>query len=497
MKKMWGILLIACCALFLAGCHQQKDKDHVTIGVTSLINKIDPTNSGDPWSLTSDGISETLYTQDKDGKLVSHLVKSLSQTGPLTWQMTLKSGVKFSNGSPVTAQVVADCMNQIMEKNKNARDSAGKLTFKAEGKDVVNITTERETKVMKSILAEWTNIIYKKDGKSYVFTGPYYVKRFDPGKSLVLAPNQYYDDNANKRPDVTLKVFKDTSAMKQAFEAHEIDMAFTVTPAIAKQLTKQGEVVKQIDAGYQYFALVNTNKEPLNDQNVRQAVSLAMDRQAMVKQLGGGRVATGFFAHYYGFDSNLKLHQDLKAARQALAKAGYTTKNKDGYVTKDGHPLELTITTYNARPDLPTIAQEAVSDLKKVGIKAHVKLVDNIDTTAEKRNYDLIFYAQHTAPTGEPSHALSMFLRSDSSKNVMGYSNPDVDAMIDELMKTDQDDPKRNQLAKKIQNQAAKDLPVIYLVDPQWHVAVSQSLKDYQPFCGDYYIVNPSLRKPN
>ena len=55
----------------------------------------------------------------------------------------------------------------------------------------------------------------------------------------------------------------------------------------------------------------------------------------------------------------------------------------------------------------------------------------------------------------------------------------------------------RNELAKEIQEQVYKDLPVIYLVDPQWHIAVSDKLKDYEPYCGDYYVVNDQLGLTN
>ena len=51
----------------------------------------------------------------------------------------------------------------------------------------------------------------------------------------------------------------------------------------------------------------------------------------------------------------------------------------------------------------------------------------------------------------------------------------------------------RDELAKTIQSDVQKGMPVMYLVDPEWHIAVSDKLKDYKPYCGDYYIVNPEL----
>ena len=69
-----------------------------------------------------------------------------------------------------------------------------------------------------------------------------------------------------------------------------------------------------------------------------------------------------------------------------------------------------------------------------------------------------------------------------------------MDKLLDELG-SESDYAKRVELAKKAQELVAKDLPVLYLVDPQWHIAVSEKLTNYQPYNGDYYIVNDQLMK--
>lgn len=51
----------------------------------------------------------------------------------------------------------------------------------------------------------------------------------------------------------------------------------------------------------------------------------------------------------------------------------------------------------------------------------------------------------------------------------------------------------KDQLAKQVQQIVSEDLPVIYLVDPQWHIAVSDKVADYEPYNGDYYVVNAEL----
>jgi peptide/nickel transport system substrate-binding protein len=67
-----------------------------------------------------------------------------------------------------------------------------------------------------------------------------------------------------------------------------------------------------------------------------------------------------------------------------------------------------------------------------------------------------------------------------------------VDALLDE-MGTLPAGSDKDELAKQVQRIVSEDLPVIYLIDPQWHIAVSDKLADYTPYNGDYYVVNAEL----
>ncbi len=495
-KLVFSLALLLICSVFLTACGNgggdKKESKNMLVGITNMIDKVDPTDGGTPWSLTSYGISETIYKQNEKGELVSRIADEIKQDDDLTWTLTLKKGIKFSNGDAVDAKAIADSLNDVMNGNELATASAGKINFEPVSDLVVKITTERKTTTMKAVLCEWTNIIYKKVGDEYIFTGPYVPQKLDPGSQIELVPNKNYDDKAEKRPNITLKAFKDSNAMKQAFESGELDMAFTVTAEAAKELKDADKKVKDIDAGYQYFAINNTEEGPLSDLKVREAINLTLDREAMTKALEGGKVATGFFAHYYDFAGDVKVKTDVKKAKKILEEAGYTYNDKKQLIGKDGNQMTLTLVTYPSRPDLQIIMQQVAGQLDKIGIKAETKIVDNIDSFLATRAFDIAFYAQHTAPSGDPLTSLNMFFRSDQTgKNVL-YKNPDVDKLMDEMGNMEPG-KERNKLAKDIQDQVGKDLPIFYLVDPQWHIAVSDALEDYEPYCGDYYVINDKL----
>lgn len=494
---IYGLAVTGCTmALTIsAGIGAVAAEDTIVIGNTSVINTVDPVHNGsNAWSLTADGVSETVFMQDKDGNLVSHFVDSIEQKDDLTWEIKLKSGVKFSDGTDVDAQAFCDSMNSIMQNNEMASSSAGMITFTATDDATVTLKTERETTVMPSVLCEYNMVVCKDNGDSnYVFTGPYVIDSMDPGVELDLVPNEYYDDRAADRSNVVIKGFSDAAAMQQAFESGEIDMAFTVTPETAGILQGEGYTTKDFDAGYQYFMVVNSKEnETLSDLKLRQAINVGINREDMVTALKGGRVANGFFAQYYSFAGDVQETYDPEQAKSLLEEAGYTDTDGDGFVDKDGEKLTLKLVTYPSRPDLSVLMQLVVSELNDIGIDATTEMTDSIGNYVKTEAFDIAFWAQHTAPTGEPTYSLSQFFRTGAAYNNNEYSNEKVDALLDQMGELPAGEEKDN-LAKQVQQIISEDLPVIYLVDPQWHIAVSDKLANYEPYNGDYYVVNAEL----
>ena len=471
---------------------QTGNSDEIIIGQTWVISNTDPTDSSVPWSLTSDGVSETVFMVDKDGKLYSRFIDSFEKVDDLTWKAVTKNEAKFSNGDLADAKAIADCMNLIQTKNQLSNATAGVVSFTATDDKTLEIKTERPLQRLDSLLTEWSNIVFKKlDDGSFVYTGPYVIKELKENIETSLIPNPEYPD-ADKRPNIKIMKFNDASALKLAFESGEIDMAFTITPEVAKMFESSGKIVKTIEAGYQYFGMFNLNSEIYKDHAVREAVNLGINREDYLKALSGGKIANGFFAHYYDFAGDVVLKTDVEKAKSLLDEAGWVLK--DGVREKDGKKLTIKIVTYPSRPDLSVIMQVMTSQLKALGFEVSTEVVDGIDKAAKAGEFDLILYAQHTAPTADPSFALNQFFRTEGAKNFTGYSSEEMDKLLDELG-SESDYAKRVELSKKAQELVAKDLPVLYLVDPQWHIAVSEKLANYQPYNGDYYIVNDQLMK--
>lgn len=466
---------------------QIQKKDMLYVGQGRVVSDVDPINSS--WQLTTHGVSEYVYKVDKDGKLQSRFLDELKKESELRWSATVKKDVKFSDGSVVDAKALADAMNYIQEKNELSNATAGKIKFIADEGRLI-IETKRPTNVMSSILAEWTNVVFKKAGDDFIYTGPFKVDKLIPNEEIDMSPNQYYKD-ADKRTKVTVKAFKDEASMKSAFLSGEIDMIFPITPDLKNQLEKENKITKTIDAGYQYFMLANIQKDLMKDINFRRALDLSFNREDYTKALSGGNIPTGLFAHYYSFAGNIKPQFDCEKANAMLDELGWK-KNSDGIREKDGKKLTLNIATLSFRKDLVILGQIVTSQLKNVGIDAVVEALDSAENLDGKSKYDILLYSQHTAPTGEPSYFLNQFFRTGEAKNRFGYSNKEVDKMLDNLGKQT-DIAKRDEIAKNIQAKIQEDLPVFLVIDPMWHGAVSDYLKNYEFYCGDYFVVNENF----
>lgn len=498
MKKILKLLVVIALSLIVfVSCKDDKKESAnqndtaYVIGQTFLVGAIEPTVGGTPWSLTTHGLSETVFAQDRDGKLFSRYVKEVKRLDAKNWELVLNEGIKFSDGTEVDAEALSWAMNTVMEENPLSNASAGKVNFTAKEKYVVDVTVERETQNIKALLTEWTNIIFKKTDNGYVFSGPYMIKEFDPGVQMTITPNPYYE-NADKRGEVIIKAFKDVASLKLAFESGELDMAFGITPEIAQELKDEGKNVESIDAGYQYFGINNLKSEFMSDKNIREAINLYLDREDYIKGLKGGKVANGLFAHYYEFAGDVKVENNKEKAMKILDDAGWILK--DGVRQKDGKKLSIRILTYNSRPDLGIIMQIMTSQLKELGIETTTNIVDNIDVEMKNGKFDIVLYAQHSAPTGDPAYFLNQFLRTNEAKNTMGYSSKEVDELLNKMGVLEYG-KESIAIAKKIQEIVYDDLPIFYLVDPEWNVALSDRLKNYRPYCGDYYIINSELKK--
>lgn len=239
------------------------------------------------------------------------------------------------------------------------------------------------------------------------------------------------------------------------------------------------------------------NIDNVPDVRVRRAIDLAIDRNALSQALAGGNPTRSLFPDYSPyFSDDSDMHGDPDKAAALLDEAGWTLDADTGMRTKDGEVLTVRAVTYPHRPGLGIMLPVVAEALEAVGIDASTKVTGDAweETTdiIEGRDFELLLWAQHTLPAGDPLYFLSSFFRSDGGSNHAGLKSDAVDGKLDALSGIE-DHATRVEATGAAHAAILEEVAVSNLVTPFWHVGLSDRMKDYEPWGSDYYVIRPDL----
>jgi peptide/nickel transport system substrate-binding protein len=311
-------------------------------------------------------------------------------------------------------------------------------------------------------------------------SGRFRLAKWDPGKSIELVADTA---NYRGRPKLDRIVYVPTPDFNTAvtrFFAGDADFFEQLRPEHLAKIANDTarRAITYPNLGYAYLALNNRDpKQPdqphpiFGDRAVRRALTMAIDRRAMLKNVFGayGMPSYGPFPHALPVaDTTLpQLPYDTARARALLDSAGWLP-GPDGVRVKDGRRLEFGITTpvsSAARKQYAVLLQEA---FKRVGAAARIDEVDNAGAAAKNadRSFDAIIelYQTDPSPSGFKQSWSTAALGKDGT-NFASYSNPVVDALLDSAGLTF--DPSRTRAyARRAFETIIEDAPGIWLYEP-------------------------------
>lgn len=464
----------------------------VTVGQSFLTGSLDASEGPAGWALASHGVAEKLFTVDRTGKVMGALALSAERQGPTAWRVRLRTDRIFSDGTPLSAADVAAALTRTGERNAAARASAGRIKVEAIDPSTLLFTSERATPIVASVLAEWPFAVYRQPAGGFVYSGPYAVESYKAGDQLLLKANPHYAGMAGREP-LRIRRFADTQAMALAFENGEVDLAFSVPIETLPRLrARRDTTVKSFPVGYQYMMWMNTSRPGLDDPLVRRAIDLAIDRRELVAAVRGGEPATGAFATTYAFAEREVRPFDPAMAGRLLDQAGWRLE-ADGKRRKGGRTLDVTLVAYPQRPELPVLQPAIRARLAALGLNPQTRIVEQAGAVATARDFDLLLWAQHTAPAGDPGFFLNAFFRTGAGNNYAGYSSARVDALLDKLATAEAMET-RAAISADVHRLLFEDAPVSFLMTPAWHLAYGPRIVGYEPWGSDYDIVRADLR---
>jgi peptide/nickel transport system substrate-binding protein len=470
----------------------------LTVGLKAEPSSIDPHyHNLTPNNAFARDIFDRLILPDEKQHLQPGLAVSWKALDDLTWEIKLRKGVKFHDGSPFTADDVVF----TFERAGNVPNSPSSFALYTKGKKVekiddytIHISTEKPYPLMPNDLSTFS-IISKKygegattedynSGKAAIGTGPFKFVEWVPGDRIVVERNDDYWGAKPKFEKVLIKPIKSGPSRVAALLAGDVDFIDNVPTTDIARLRKNSDlnVMDSIsnrviylhmdqfrdDSPYVHADGGGSIKNPLKDVRVRRAISKAINRDAIVDRVmegvaikAGQLLPKGFF----GVSPNLKpVEYDPEGAKKLLAEAGYP----DGF--------ELTIHGPNDRYINDAKICEAIAQmLTRVGIKTQVETMPKSvyfkrasrggPNHTPEFSFILVGWG---AGTGEASSPLKSLIhtydrdRGFGASNRGRYSNPEVDKLIEQALAT-VDDAKRQDLLAKATELAINDVAIIPL----------------------------------
>jgi peptide/nickel transport system substrate-binding protein len=455
---------------------QTTQKKELVTAQSGDVSKFDPhfsTSSND--IRVSFNVFDNLTSRHPDGKLYPGLATEWKLEGQTTWRFKLRQGVKFHNGDPLTSADVKFSIERTYDPAAKTMVATALATIeKIETPDpsTVVITTKKPDPLLPARLAFYGGqIVPKKYLESVgndtfnakpVGSGPVKFGSWVKDDRAVLEANPDYWGGKIDVDRWIMRPIPETAPRIAALLKGEVDVITQLPPDQGERVAGNAStrVAGSLYAGL-YVLAVNSKRPPLDNPLVKQALSLAIDRQAIVKELWRGRgiVPSGPVAKGDNhFDASLPaLAYNPAEAKERLKKAGY--KNEEVYI-------ETTV-AYVAQDKAMS---EAIAAMwKDVGVNVKVEVIE-YSVRAQKnreKSFKGVFWSDPTSTLGDPDGMMWRLLGPGGPQDYWR------EAKFDEL-----GNAARFSVDEKFRAQAYKEMTKIFLENFPW-LPVIQPYEDY------------------
>ncbi|NDJ75040.1 MAG: hypothetical protein GYB65_02170 [Chloroflexi bacterium] len=425
----------------------------------------------------------------------------------LVYTFYLRQDVTFHDGEPFNAQAVAANLDRITDNDLDS-GKARRLLGPYTDNEVVDEYTirlrlsEPYAPLLDGLsqvylgmaspraLAEYTKNSYQ---WHQVGTGPYMLDEVVPGERIILRRNPDYAWGplyyAGRLPDGTVdpvweanavdtiefRFYTDPPTRRDALESGEIQIVGELLPLDAEALAGSASIqtLNTRVPGMSQLFFFNTQREPTNDERVRQALVYATNRTAIVDAVfqGQSRVAYGPLAsNTPSYDAALENPDSPELsypfnpdyARQLLESVGYTDSDGDGWLDQNGERLQLTM-VFAGWNQLPDVAQLIQSQWREIGIDLQLIQAPDfpaLSEYADEGNFDLIALYDF----GVDPSILNGFFLTDGARNWSGFSDAEVDGWLTAAVR-ESDSAERDRLYASVQRRIMERAVILPIRD--------------------------------
>ena len=449
----------------------------VVYGMTQDLASLDPhvdTDAG-----TRDvvfNLYEGLVKPASDGSLVPAVASDYTISDDAkTYTFTLRDGITFHDGTPVTIEDVKYSIDRYAE-IQGESSAFSSLVDSVEVQDDKTLVVNLKESYSEFLPMMTIAIIPQSNedpAGNPIGTGPFKYVSYTPGQNLELEKyDGYWQEGVPSLDSVEFKFIADVDTAFVELQAGTIDILKYLTAAQAETLGDEDYNIVQGSMNLVHAMYLNSAYEPLSKTEVRQALCYAVDRDAINNFIFGGKShiigshMIPAMSKYYEPEAETVYSYDPEKAKELLADAGYA----------DGFDLEITVpSSYSQHVDS---AQIIADELSQVGINVTLNQVE-WSTWLQDVYKGGNFQATVIGFDGTlaPSDWLKKYV-TDDAKNFMHYSNTEYDDVFNTAYTTVDDDVKVENY-KKAQMILAEDAAAVYIEDPANLVAVSKKFGGY------------------
>lgn len=467
----------------------------LVIATLSEAVALDPHGSNDtPSSNVAYNIYEQLVVQDENMDLQPGLATSWEMIEDTVWEFYLEEGVTFHDGTPFNAEVVKANIDRILDE---AVASPRSFLFNMINDVVVvdeytvQFVTDYSFAPLPAHLAHngggmISQAVIEADyeamagggdpgatiNENPIGTGPFKLDYWNSGDEMRLVKNEEYWGEPAHLDSIVFRVVPEDGTRIADIETNVVHISDPLSPSDVSRIENtEGIFVNRTPSVSLSYIGFNVQKEPFTDVRVRQAISMAINKDAIINDLygGAGIPAIGPIApNVFGFDDSIEgLEYDVEAARELLAEAGYA----DGFDT--------TIWTNDSREriDAATVVQDNLSEL---GINVDVQIVEwgaYLDDTAAGE-HDMFILGWSTV-TGDADYGMYPMFHSENHGtpgNRTFIANDELDRLLLEA-RQNPDPDERQALYSEAQQILVEEAPMLYIHHQEFLIAVSDDVQ--------------------
>ena len=496
----------------------------LVISEMSDIVSMDPHGNNDvPSSNVRYNLYDGLTVLNEDMEVEPGLATEWEQVDDTTWSFTLRDDVTFHDGTQFNAEAVVANLDRVLDPamasprmflyemiteveavdeftveitteypfapllahlahdgggmiSKDVIDADYQQALDAAGEDM---TAEEYYELRDSGEAEEVQDAISSELGTYVTenpvgTGTFKLQERTPGEQVVLERNDDYYGEAATLDTVTFKVVPETASRIAEIESGTSHIAGTVESSNADRIANGAETaLDETESMSLSYIGFNTEKEPLNDPKVRQAISYAIDREEIINGVyaGVGIPAQGPLAPgVFGYDENVEgISYDIEKAKELLAEAGY----------EDG--LDLSIWT-NDSPERVNTAVYLQESLQEIGINLTVEQLEwgaYLEETAAG-NHDMFILGWSTV-TGDADYGTYPLFHS-SMHGDPGNRSFLSDDKVDELLEAgrrEADEEARLEIYSELQNHLVDVAPMAYIHHQNYLTGMNSNVQNF------------------